>query len=298
MPLRSFSPFGRPAEQEIGALGTAASALDRLLARLGRIDPDNGVAARSSSSSPASSSSSSDANVRARSLFANSVDAKTIVAEFHYYHNNFAKCHELTQAILEADSHAHACLAYHLSSLVELKSSRELFIDAHRLVDSFPDTAEAWYAVGCYYYLCNKFEKARINFLKATSLNAYFAPAWLGYGHTFAAQDESDQALASARRGDVLVMVPEVLRGKGDVLAELGRADEADYAYENAVLNARAQGAVPLQLRALTALLKHRQRDDFSLVIRNEVQELLHRCQMDPASKDVIAARGVLSSLL
>jgi anaphase-promoting complex subunit 6 len=147
----------------------------------------------------ASSSSSSDAIVRARSLFANSVDAKTIVAEFHYYHNNFAKCHELTQAILEADSHAHACLAYHLSSLVELKSSRELFIDAHRLVDSFPDTAEAWYAVGCYYYLCNKFEKARINFLKATSLNPYFAPAWLGYGHTFAAQDESDQALAAYR---------------------------------------------------------------------------------------------------
>ena len=145
------------------------------------------------------SSSSSDAIVRARSLFANSVDAKTIVAEFHYYHNNFAKCHELTQAILEADSHAHACLAYHLSSLVELKSSRELFIDAHRLVDSFPDTAEAWYAVGCYYYLCNKFEKARINFLKATSLNPYFAPAWLGYGHTFAAQDESDQALAAYR---------------------------------------------------------------------------------------------------
>ena len=112
------------------------------------------------------------------------------------------------------------------------------------------------------------------------------------------ALDESDQALASARRGDVLVMVPEVLRGKGDVLAELGRADEADYAYENAVLNARAQGAVPLQLRALTAILKHRQRDDFSLVIRNEVQELLHRCQMDPASKDVIVARAVLSSLL
>ena len=41
------------------------------------------------------------------------------------------------------------------------------------------DTAEAWYGVGCYYYLCGKFEKARINFLKATSLNPYFAPAWL-----------------------------------------------------------------------------------------------------------------------
>ena len=36
------------------------------------------------------------------------------------------------------------------------------------------------YAVGCYYYLTQKFEKARVNFLKATTLNPYFAPAWLG----------------------------------------------------------------------------------------------------------------------
>ena len=74
------------------------------------------------------------------------------------------------------------------------------------------------YAVGCYYYLTQKFEKARVNFLKATTLNPYFAPAWLGtqftcftghkstnadekkpllgYGHTFAAQDESDQVFS------------------------------------------------------------------------------------------------------
>jgi anaphase-promoting complex subunit 6 len=76
--------------------------------------------------------------------------------------------------MLTSDSHA----AYHLSSLVELKMCRQLFIDAHRLVDAFADSAEAWYAVGCYYYLTQKFEKARINFLKATTLNPYFAPAW------------------------------------------------------------------------------------------------------------------------
>ena len=57
--LRAFSSFGRPAEP--GALGAAAGALDRLLARLGRNDSDNGVAVRSSSSSTASSSSSSSA---------------------------------------------------------------------------------------------------------------------------------------------------------------------------------------------------------------------------------------------
>lgn len=34
---------------------------------------------------------------------------------------------------------------------------------------------------------------------KATSLDPNFAPAWIGFGHAFAAQDESDQAMASYR---------------------------------------------------------------------------------------------------
>lgn len=41
--------------------------------------------------------------------------------------------------------------------------------------------------------------QARRFFHKSTTLNPYFAPAWLGYGHTFSAQDESDQALAAYR---------------------------------------------------------------------------------------------------
>jgi len=109
----------------------------------------------------------------------NSVDAKTAVAEALYYHNDFMRCHAQTEAILAADEFAHSCLPYHLSSLVELKMPRQLFIDAHRLVDSFPESAEAWYAVACYYYLTQKMEKARFNFLKATTLSPYFAPAWL-----------------------------------------------------------------------------------------------------------------------
>jgi len=139
------------------------------------------------------------AHQRGTLVLANSVDAKTAVAEALYYHNDFMRCHAETEAILAADEFAHSCLPYHLSSLVELKMPRQLFIDAHRLVDSFPESAEAWYAVACYYYLTQKMEKARFNFLKATTLSPYFAPAWVGYGHTFAAQDESDQALAAYR---------------------------------------------------------------------------------------------------
>jgi anaphase-promoting complex subunit 6 len=34
---------------------------------------------------------------------------------------------------------------------------------------------------------------------KATTLEGSFAPAWLGFGNAYAAQDESDQAMAAYR---------------------------------------------------------------------------------------------------
>lgn len=57
----------------------------------------------------------------------------------------------------------------------------------------------AWYAVGCYYYLIDKQEVARQFFIKSTTLNREFGPAWLAFGHSFAKQGEHDQALALYR---------------------------------------------------------------------------------------------------
>lgn len=56
--------------------------------------------------------------------------------------------------------------------------------------------AVSWFAVGCYYLMIADFENARRYFSKATTIDMRFSPAWVGYGHAFAAQDESDQAMA------------------------------------------------------------------------------------------------------
>ena len=67
---------------------------------------------------------------------------------------------------------------------------------ACRLVNEYPGKAVAWFAVGCYYMCTQQYDSARRYFGKATSLDAKFAPAWLGFGNAFAAQDESDQVFA------------------------------------------------------------------------------------------------------
>lgn len=68
---------------------------------------------------------------------------------------------------------------------------------AHTLVDLYPNKAIAWYAVGCYYDMINKSDPARRYLSKATSLDRLFGPAWLAYGHSFAKENEHDQAMAA-----------------------------------------------------------------------------------------------------
>ena len=67
-------------------------------------------------------------------------------------------------------------------------------------MEEYPTRAVSWFAVGCYYYCVRRFDAARRYFSKATSLDGAFVPAWIGFGHAFAAQDESDQAMAAYRR--------------------------------------------------------------------------------------------------
>lgn len=64
-------------------------------------------------------------------------------------------------------------------------------------MDLYPDLAIAWFAVGCYYYVIGKSDSARKYLAKATCLDRLFGPAWLAYGHSFAVDNEHDQAMAA-----------------------------------------------------------------------------------------------------
>ncbi|EDW25087.1 GL24496 [Drosophila persimilis] len=69
--------------------------------------------------------------------------------------------------------------------------------EAHKLVDRYPDKAISWYAVGCYYDMIGKSDPARRYLSKATALDRLYGPAWLAYGHSFANENEHEQAMAA-----------------------------------------------------------------------------------------------------
>ena len=120
-------------------------------------------------------------------------------AEWYYHRGDFQKCHDACVAILERDPFQLKALPVYLAVTVELRKKNELYMRAHELVEEYPTRAVSWFAVGCYYYCVRRFDAARRFFSKATALDGAFVPAWIGFGHAFAAQDESDQAMAAYR---------------------------------------------------------------------------------------------------
>lgn len=87
----------------------------------------------------------------------------------------------------------------YIATLVALSQRRRLFGVAHDWVEASPKSARAWFAVGSYYYACERYRVAQRHFCRATRLDPRCPEAWIAFGCSFAACDESDQALASFR---------------------------------------------------------------------------------------------------
>ena len=120
--------------------------------------------------------------------------AKLLMKEGRY-----SDAHRITKAVLDRDSFDNNILPVYLAVAVKLRKKNEIFLLGHKLMEQNPESAEAWYAAGCYYYATYQFPSARQYFGKATTINKMFAPGWIAFAHSFAAMDETDHAMAAYR---------------------------------------------------------------------------------------------------
>jgi len=125
------------------------------------------------------------------------IDLQVAKAERHFYNCDYVQCNRITTSVIREHTFHEDCLPIHISCLVELQKSNDLFHLGHKLVDLYPEWVVAWFAVGCYYFMVSKHEFARRYLSKATLLDPVFGPAWLAYGHSFAMENEHDQAMAA-----------------------------------------------------------------------------------------------------
>ena len=109
-------------------------------------------------------------------------------------------CLDITRKFLvHFDSPSLTGLPLHAAALAAAGELSELFLLCHTVMKKFPARAEPWFAAGCYYFALNRLDVARKLFGKATSIDAFFAPAWLAFGHSHSLSDESEQALTVYR---------------------------------------------------------------------------------------------------
>eukprot|EP00536_Pseudo-nitzschia_multiseries_P000248 jgi/Psemu1/178061/e_gw1.3.92.1 len=137
-------------------------------------------------------------------------------------------CEELA-AVDPLSSNTNKAAFCHVSTLVQLHRKRPLFRLAHEWVETAPKEARSWFAVGAYYYACERYHVAQRHFCRATRLDPHCVEAWIAFGASFAACDESDQALASFRAAQrlapgnhtsLLYIAMEYLRTNHLVLAQ------------------------------------------------------------------------------
>jgi len=103
------------------------------------------------------------------------------------------------------------------------------------------------------------------------------------------------EGLRRAEAGFVRLLMPEVHRTRGNILRDLGRSDEADATYSDAVACARAQGAISLELRALTSLLELRLSCGRPGDLPAELGRVMSAMACAPDRPDLVAARELLS---
>lgn len=162
------------------------------------------------------------------------------LADEMYAGMRFAECYKLTSRydfsplsrhdhidprvtcyrILAVHSSHRPTLPLHLSCLHHLPHLRSrLFLLAHQLVDSEPDDAISWYAVGMWYFSGRKWEESRRYFglanlsdvlsrieictdptwynSKSVLIDPRFGPSWVAFAHSYAYEGEHDQAITA-----------------------------------------------------------------------------------------------------
>ena len=163
-------------------------------------------------------------------------------AKQSYVSHHIRRALQLCRACQSLDPLNPGIVFIHAAALFALRKKRELFHLAHVFVNANPRAAIGWFAVGCYYMICHKYETAQRHFCRATRLDPKCADAWIGFGCAFAAADESDQALASFRAAQrlhqgshipILYMGMEYLRTNhlslaGHFLGSAGRMNGVD----------------------------------------------------------------------
>jgi anaphase-promoting complex subunit 6 len=151
----------------------------------------------------------------------NNPDLLLSKADLLFTQCRFREALAITKSIIQEDKYNFSIYPLHLACLYELGQNNDLFYISHDLADHHPEEPCTWLAVGIYYLAINKVAEARRYFSKASMMDPHFGPAWIGFAHTFAAENEHDQAISAYSTAARLFMgthLPQLFLGMQNLL--------------------------------------------------------------------------------
>ncbi|CAD8066472.1 unnamed protein product [Paramecium primaurelia] len=129
----------------------------------------------------------------------NNIDILNVKAKKAYYSYDIASAYDWSLKAIKQDPLYFDVIPTYVSCLLELDQIAELYFCAHNLIENYSSNALSWFVVGVYYFSTKKYEVARKQFQKSIQLNQHLIYSWIGLAHSYAIQDESDQAMSIYR---------------------------------------------------------------------------------------------------
>ena len=127
------------------------------------------------------------------------VELYTALVSHLYHRYELSGALTLSSRLLSIDPYNPQLLPLHLLLLASTANTSHLFYISHQLSTACPQSHLALYAIALYYSCTGKHGLARSFFSKASSAAPLFLPAYLGFAHSFASQEEGDQAMIAYR---------------------------------------------------------------------------------------------------
>ena len=125
----------------------------------------------------------------------NDVDLLYLKAKNHFDNYRINDVFETCHLILDRDYFHFNTLLLYAEVLADKGLISELFSCACHLAENYPQHHVTFHIYGMYYFALKKFESARKFFNKAITIEKGCLQSWIMLGHSFASQEESEQAM-------------------------------------------------------------------------------------------------------
>ena len=127
------------------------------------------------------------------------VELYTALVHQLYQRYDTAAALALSSRLLTLDPYNPHLLPLHLLLLTATHNTSHLFYISHQLSSSLPSSSLSLYAIALYYYSIRRLDLSRRFLSRCSALDPLFPLPWLAFGHCWAEEDESDQAMAAYR---------------------------------------------------------------------------------------------------